>query len=264
MNNDEYMDSVVSAAQNHYFEELIPYLANGGDPNYKSPRYEGGFSLLHWVCIEADSSDYAQDCLRLLKCYEVDVNIKDDLGRTPLHYAASSDNLSVVSLLIESGAELDAQDNDGQTPLYMALTEGYYYETVWTLLDNGASVELENANGETALHLAVRNDYWENLVEVLVEKEVNIDAKNNQGETPLLVAIKWKNLVSILEYLIDNGADVMDRTDQGETALSLAIEGGCKAIIDFIRPLVLTHEQDILTAQCAEVSSKSLIHTARL
>ena len=47
----------------------------------------------------------------------VDVNAKDNGGRTPLHYAAKYATKQVVELLIPNGADVNAKDEDGKTPL---------------------------------------------------------------------------------------------------------------------------------------------------
>ncbi|HIM17462.1 MAG TPA: ankyrin repeat domain-containing protein, partial [Dehalococcoidia bacterium] len=53
----------------------------------------------------------------------VDVNAKDNEGRTPLHYAAKYATKQVVELLIPNGADVNAKDEDGWTPLHFAATK---------------------------------------------------------------------------------------------------------------------------------------------
>ena len=45
-----------------------------------------------------------------------DVNAKDNQGKTPLHRAASNRCVGMVELLIANGADVDAKDDDGKTP----------------------------------------------------------------------------------------------------------------------------------------------------
>ena len=51
----------------------------------------------------------------------VDVNAKDDWGKTPLHYATANDQKETVELLIAEGAEVNVMSNKGQTPLDWAI-----------------------------------------------------------------------------------------------------------------------------------------------
>lgn len=45
------------------------------------------------------------------------VNTKDHMGRTPLHFAAETGNFTKIKALVEAGADLDVPDNMGNTPL---------------------------------------------------------------------------------------------------------------------------------------------------
>ncbi|KAJ1675876.1 hypothetical protein EV182_000408 [Spiromyces aspiralis] len=65
------------------------------------------------------------------------VNIKDDLGRTPLHIAATAGKVENVRFLIAMGADLNAMDNLGNTPLTLAATAAKF-NIVLLLLENGA------------------------------------------------------------------------------------------------------------------------------
>ncbi|XP_014294505.1 putative ankyrin repeat protein RF_0381 isoform X2 [Halyomorpha halys] len=80
---------------------------------------------------------------------KLDINGKDNLGRTPLHDAAESFNLEKACFLLEHGADLEAQDHCGCTPLYTAARIGKT-EFVRLLLSKGANpagtVDSETAN----------------------------------------------------------------------------------------------------------------------
>jgi ankyrin repeat protein len=62
----------------------------------------------------------------LLKWYEVDVDSKDNDGRTPLSRAALRGHEAVVELLLKTGnADVEAKDNDGRTPLLLNAAYGH-------------------------------------------------------------------------------------------------------------------------------------------
>ena len=76
-------------------------------------------------------------------------------GWTPLHYAASGGHASVIAMLLENNAYIDAESPNGTTPLMMAAMYGSE-ESVNLLLQEGADPKLKNQQGLTALDFAQR------------------------------------------------------------------------------------------------------------
>lgn len=74
-------------------------------------------------------------------------------GWTPLHYAASNGHVTVIQMLLENHAYIDAESPNGSTPLMMAGMYGSI-EAVKLLLDEGADPLLKNQQGLTALEFA--------------------------------------------------------------------------------------------------------------
>ena len=80
-----------------------------------------------------------------------DVNAKDKYGLTPLHHAAWQGRNEIVELLIANGADVNAKDVDGGTPLHYAAWQGRN-EIVELLIANGADVNAKDVDGGTPLH----------------------------------------------------------------------------------------------------------------
>ena len=72
------------------------------------------------------------------------VEMKDKYGRTPLASAASAEQLAVVRLLAEQGADVDTENKQGATPLLVAVKEDKP-KVVELLLSLGAEEDVENA-----------------------------------------------------------------------------------------------------------------------
>ncbi len=85
-------------------------------------------------------------------------NIRDTNGNTPLHYAPS---LALVKLLVASGANVNAQNNNGVARSHIDVIYGRV-SFVKFLLNNGASATLTTNNGVSLLHLATAISYYEN------------------------------------------------------------------------------------------------------
>ncbi|MGK7377601.1 ankyrin repeat domain-containing protein [Planococcus sp. 1R117A] len=82
------------------------------------------------------------DVIQLLLAHGADVNAKDDSGMTPLYQAAADGNTEIVAYLLDHGAEIDSAANDGVTPLIIASCYFYsdQFETVKLLVQRGADI----------------------------------------------------------------------------------------------------------------------------
>ena len=117
-----------------------------------------------------------------------DVNAKDSSGWTPLHHAAIGGYASIIAALTaEEETEVDLTDNFGVTPLYWAAGSGHY-DGVVALAEAGADVTLKSDSGETPLHWAARSDHRD-IVVVLVAAGADVNATDNSGKTPLHNAV---------------------------------------------------------------------------
>lgn len=85
------------------------------------------------------------------------MNVKGNNGDTPLIYAVLKGKLNMVSHLVEERkAYLEVTDNDGVTPLGNAVIDGYQ-EMVIYLVENGANLNAKDNNGDTPLLLVAKN-----------------------------------------------------------------------------------------------------------
>lgn len=110
-----------------------------------------GVTPLHWAARAG-----ALNCLRLLLEAGADANATNKSKRTPLHFAAETDNphqAAAIDLLVRHGALLDAQDRKGRTPLHRATYEGCL-AAVEALLAAGADRTIPNKTGKTAFAIA--------------------------------------------------------------------------------------------------------------
>ena len=78
-------------------------------------------------------------------------NLYNAAGQTPLHLASGWGNKRLMRLLIKNGADVNAQDNRGNTPLHYA----YNQRTVDLLLQNRADISIENHQGEVPISALV-------------------------------------------------------------------------------------------------------------
>lgn len=106
---------------------------------------------------EAAKAGKALSVRRLINL-NADVNATDEHGRTPLFLAASGGKKDVVAALIDAGADTDAQTVEGQTPLMAAAIKGHP-ETIQLLILHDANVRSKTSEGATAHDLAIQNKH---------------------------------------------------------------------------------------------------------
>jgi ankyrin repeat protein len=104
---------------------------------------------------EASTECDLTECKNLLD-RGANANAADEEGCTPLIWAVLSGKSEVVELLLQKGAEVNCIDNDGQTPLHIAAITGNL-PVARLLLDRGAEVNARDHFGITPLRSAVLN-----------------------------------------------------------------------------------------------------------
>lgn len=125
----------------------------------------------------------------------VDINIKNKEEQTPMHCAVEGKNEEIIKFLLEKGMKINAQDERGNTPLYLASTlyrPGSFCvkELVEFLINRGADVNISGYDGQTSLRLAINSHHPpdEVLVKLILDKGAEIDKKDPHGKKVLYKA----------------------------------------------------------------------------
>ena len=127
-----------------------------------------------------------------------------------------------VKLLLDSGADKDGVNEDGETPLYVAIKHGHN-TGVKLLLEAGADINKANYENWVPLDIAVfegNSAYVKLLLDAGADKD---RARNNFGDTPLSTAISY-GYDRIVKLLLDSGANIFRQNHYGMTPLHIAAE----------------------------------------
>src|SRR5262249_34951808 len=114
-----------------------------------------------------------------------DVNARDAEGNTPLILASFYASPECLELLIEKGADLNSANKAGATPLIGGATD---YEKPRLLVSAGANIRVRTALGNTPLLLAARRAGNSRTVKLLLQRGANATERNDAGVGPVLSA----------------------------------------------------------------------------
>ena len=134
---------------------------------------------------------------------------------TDLHRAASKGDKAAIKRLVKHGANVNARDYSGSTPLHHAISNSHAQDAIKALVACKADVNAANYLGRTPLHLAAKSGKSMAIGQLIKDGAV-VDANINVGQTPLHLAAKSGHSEAI-DQLIDSGALVNASTGRRGT-----------------------------------------------
>jgi ankyrin repeat protein len=156
---------------------------------------------------------YDSTVRQLCRC-GADVNVQDEHGETALHIAAWHGFSSVLHVLGEVGARLDTRNHDFETAIHCAAARGHF-RCVRQLLRLGANPNIQDKNGCSPLHLALRRRHARIALLLLRHRAVRLDLLDLHGDSVLHIACRQR-LSSIVHVLTAKLAECshLPATDQ--------------------------------------------------
>ena len=139
---------------------------------------------------------------------------------------------------------INKQNKYGQTPLIALIIKNGHAsrlqkkEVIQQLLEADADVNIQDNNGDTALILAAYVSGYKKIIQLLLDKGVKINIQNIYGNTALMMAARWSCKKKIIQQLLEAGADVNIQDNGGRTALRFAkdsIQPNKQKIIDLLK-----------------------------
>ncbi|MFH1537311.1 MAG: ankyrin repeat domain-containing protein [bacterium] len=156
--------------------------------------------------------------------HNADVFVRDDSDRTLLHRAAEEADLEFARMLVEKGVDVDVKDERGLTPLHYASRgrRKSHMQTAKFLISAGASIGAMDINNKTPLHYAETQE----MAETLLAGGANLYAMDLYGRAPLYSVSSnlrgRRHLQKLLEFLLLEGSNVNARDFSGRTPLHLS------------------------------------------
>lgn len=149
--------------------------------------------------------------------------------------AIDEDNRAVVDLFVRSNFNIHISDHDGTPILLMALKKGYT-TIAGILISKGADVNAHDRMGVTPLLLVCGKQLsgYKTIAEILIQRGAYIDDRDSLGFTPLLLSLSG-GTSEVAELLIERGANIFARGKNRKSALALAESSGNTHIAELLK-----------------------------
>ena len=158
-------------------------------------------------------------------------------GMSALHYAAYDGDFDGVVAALAEGSPVDALDDGNWTALHwvvdMGATGGPRDKIIEALLDAGADIEARDLEGSTPIMVACRSGSGD-LARQLARGGADIGTRNSKGWTTLMEAAAAGDSAIVI-FLLEQGVDYAAREQSGRTALDIAIAQGFEDVVTILR-----------------------------
>lgn len=215
----------------------LSYVVNNGDIEIAKLLLENKAKIKGelLLAIKSPIAESRIDMIKLLIDNKANINYSDDDGFTPLNIAIESGDMELTKFLITNGANVNSLMQDGVSLIGYAIAQNNM-DLLQMLIENGANVN--NTNGDswadTPLKTASRLGL-DNVVRILLTRNADINAVDMNGNTALHTAALNSQL-SIVKLLLEKNPNLDIQNKVGNTALHLAVISGN---IDIVGELVL-------------------------
>jgi len=252
--------------KNEDFVKLLIDYANTNDFNNMNINEEEGYTPLT-LSYELDCKNIFEYLVKQDKINKNQIDLREN--RCILYYAIEKEDESAVEKLITYNADVDLVDNEGNTPIFYAVKKNNL-RIINLLKENGADLNHRNSNKESLLNITkdskikdhlikigINSDFsipiresinqgnFENLEELLKNNEnIKLDEIDIEGDTPLIALIKRCNstlkkedepkLRKLIDLMIQKGSNVNSLNKQGKSPLVYAIENENEEVIKLL------------------------------
>ncbi|XP_053546518.1 E3 ubiquitin-protein ligase MIB2 isoform X2 [Bombina bombina] len=215
---DSIGDTPLHYAVTADFKSIIEILTEIPNIDF-SVQNNQGFNLLHHSALKGNILAVR----KILERARQLVDSKKEDGFTALHLASLNNHQEVVQILIKEGrCDVNLKNNRNQSPLHLAVTHGHI-NLVYLLVMEGANVNAEDEDGDTPMHIVFARQH---LTPIEPQQEGNgpslftkLQSTGLLGKTELNVG------TAIACFLALTGADINYANHCGKTPLDLVKDG---------------------------------------
>ncbi|WP_258075054.1 ankyrin repeat domain-containing protein [Brachyspira murdochii] len=167
-----------------------------------------------------------QDLVKFLLEKGADINAQDNEGITTLMFAVKTDKVKIIDICLSQKADLNIKDNEGKTALFYTISSFGILENVKAMTENMFGDYAKNYMNQKKMK---ETDAAIRLIKLFADNGADINAQDNRGNTLLMYAIALRNEPLINEILKLN-PDINIKNKEGKTANDIASVYGYKIV----------------------------------
>nr|CAB3244689.1 fibronectin type 3 and ankyrin repeat domains protein 1 [Phallusia mammillata] len=192
------------------------------------------------------------DIVETLIAHRADVIMTNSIGKNSMMLACFSGHEAVARKLKEAGTAWDCTDRGGSTALHWAVDGANCHLIEW-MIEDGAPVDIHDKASEwTPLMRCAALSGNVKVATVLIKAGSAIDAVDNKGNTPLMIAALNGHL-ALVELLVSSGANLLAKSKHGKTALEMAHSFDRRPVVKFLESAI-----EAMNEQRANTSDTSI------
>ncbi|KAM6929251.1 E3 ubiquitin-protein ligase MIB2 isoform 2-T2 [Lycodopsis pacificus] len=264
---DSYGDTPLHDAIAKDFRNIIEILVLVPNIDFTQQNHRG-FNLLHHAALKGNKLATEKILGRARQL----VDVKKEDGFSSLHLASLNNHRDVGEILVKEGrCDINIRNNRNQTALQLAVTQGHT-DLVQLLVSEGADVNMEDEDGDTAMHVALLRPQ---LANVMLSPAVGTSSTEESSEgcssTSLYCRLSASGLLGNAElsvgsaiacFLAQEGADVNYANHKGKSPLDLVADSTMLQLIkSFSEKHRLQRLQAITCGQGLSSASLRRVHT---
>ncbi|XP_073765700.1 E3 ubiquitin-protein ligase MIB2 isoform X3 [Danio rerio] len=251
---DSYGDTPLHDAIAKDFRSIIEILTVVPNIDF-TQQNNRGFNLLHHAALKGNKLATEMILSRARQLADV----KKEDGFSALHLAALNNHRDVAEILLKEGrCDINIRNNRNQTPLQLAVTQGHM-ALVALLVMEGADVNAEDEDGDTAMHTSLSR---QQLTTVISSAEGDgavlygrLCSSGLMGNTELNVG------AAIACFLAQEGADISYANHKGKSPLDLVTDSSVQTLIRSFAEKHRLHAVSCGTGSSSSSSSLRRVHT---
>lgn len=181
---------------------------------------------------------------KLLISKFANINVENRNGECPIHLAAFKGNLEMIKLFVESGAYLNKTTNEDKYPVHYAIGGGKHEVIDYLLKQSKQNYYLKDTYGDTLLHHATKTNNVV-MIDMLLNQNLNPNALNDQFETPIFNAVRFGS-VETIRLLLASDAYLDIKNRRYESPVDTALIYDKKEILEYLSEYMMSPKYERL------------------